>query len=286
MDAFFLSRKELLGLFVPGSPLGILNEAYANTIGLVNGADVVMEKLYFDDGDEDTMKQLERVDGFKIINLKFKRPLGMIVTLPNANQSLFKFGLDENKFSVPIPLKSTTSDLKWRKKKIIFKKLGVDYAAAITTYKVQGATLTLGIMDLNHPSQNLKELTIQDVYVAISRFTSMNDFRISQMLENDNLQHLTNLRWPAHLKYFYDCIKNPEGRFNASKYLSPDTAPHEVLLRKAELATLMKNFWNMFRVVLVQISLRKLRSGQFCISTTFRALLTKRKTNCWLSLKN
>jgi len=69
VDAFFLSRKELLGLFVPGSPLGILNEAYANTIGLVNGADVVMEKLYFDDSDEDATKC---IDGFRIINLKFK----------------------------------------------------------------------------------------------------------------------------------------------------------------------------------------------------------------------
>ena len=48
------------------------------------------------------MKTLECVDGFKIINLKFKRPFGMIVTLPNANQSLFKFGLDERKFPVPI----------------------------------------------------------------------------------------------------------------------------------------------------------------------------------------
>jgi len=156
VDVFFLSRKELLGLFVPGSPLGILNEAYANTIGLVDGADVVIEKLYFDDSDEDAMKQLECIDGFKIINLKFKRPLGMIVTLPNANQSLFKFGLDEHKFSVPIPLKSTTSDLTWRKKKVIFNKLGVDYAADITTYKVQGATLTLGIMDRNRPSKCLK----------------------------------------------------------------------------------------------------------------------------------
>jgi hypothetical protein len=81
------------------------------------------------------MKQLECVDGFKIINLKFKRPLGMIVTLPKANQSLFKFGLDENKFSVPIPLKSTTSDLKWRKKKIIFKKLGVGSESSVKKLK-------------------------------------------------------------------------------------------------------------------------------------------------------
>jgi hypothetical protein len=219
-----------------------LNEAYANTIGLVNGAEVIMDKLYFDDTDDETMKHLECLNGFKIINLEFNRPLGMIVTLPDANPTLFQFGLEQNKLSVPAPLKSKTSDLTWRKKKIIFNKLGVDYAAAITTYKVQGATLTLGIMDLNRPSQRLKALTIQDVYVAISRFTSMNDFKISQVLDNDDLQHLTGLRWPAHLKYFYDCIKNPEGRFNATKYLSPETAPHEVLLKKTDLVQLMAKF--------------------------------------------
>ena len=56
---------------------------------------------------------------------------------------------------------------------MIFNKLGVDYAAAITTYKVQGATSTLGIMDLSRPSKSLKTLTIQDVNVAISRFKSI-----------------------------------------------------------------------------------------------------------------
>jgi hypothetical protein len=166
-DAFFQSRKELLGLFVPGSSLGILNEAYANKIGLVNGADVVMEKLYFDESCESTAKQLERLEGgFCIINLKRKRPLGMVVSLPDANPQLFEYGLEEKKFSVPIQSMNKKMDLKWRKKIIIFSKLGVDYAAAITTYKAQGATLTLGILDLNRPPQRLKPLTIQDIYVV------------------------------------------------------------------------------------------------------------------------
>jgi len=181
-DSFFLSRKELLGLFVVGSRLGILNEPYSNTIGLVNGADVVTEQLFFKESEGHIVKALAKLNGFQIVNLKKNRPLGMIVSLPNADRHFFEFGVSNDRFSFPVLTKATAEELKWRKKTIIYRKLAVDYAAAITTYKVQGATLTNGILDLNNPSSRLKPLTIQDVYVAISRFTSMSDFKICPLV--------------------------------------------------------------------------------------------------------
>jgi hypothetical protein len=69
-------------------------------------------------------------------------------------------------------------------------------------------TLALGIFDLNSLPQRLKPLTIQDIYVAISRFTSLNDFKICQVLDEGNLQHLSGLRWPCNLKYFYGNMRS------------------------------------------------------------------------------
>ena len=102
---------------------------------------------------------------------------------------------------------------------------------------IQGATLTNGILDLNNPPSRLKPLTIQDVYVAISRFTSMSDFKICPLVNAKD-----KLKWPKNLKYFYDCIDPSSGKFNAAKYLNPATMPREIALEKEQPDSLLKKF--------------------------------------------
>ena len=222
----YFSKKELLGIFVQGSSCGMLNEAYNNRLGLVNGLDVTFNKLIFDESDSEHRKAIARLsssNGFEIINLEHTIPTAISVSISNeeaiANRLPLDSSLSKDFFSFPVSIMKKYSTLQWTNNVTIsYKRHAVDYAKAITVYKAEGATLKVGIADFNQLPKKLKPLILPDAFVGISRFREMDDFRICPIIEGDNLNHLKSLKWSRQLILFYKCINPQTGKFDPSLF--------------------------------------------------------------------
>lgn len=75
----------------------------------------------------------------------------------------------------------------------------VDIAFAVTFHKVQGCTVKRALVDLCF--ETAKEATMQMIYVALSRFESLDSFRL---LPYDSVMpRLSQLSWPDKLVKFF-----------------------------------------------------------------------------------
>ena len=78
--------------------------------------------------------------------------------------------------------------------------------------------MNVGIADFNQLPKKLKPLILQDAFVEISRFRTMDDFRICPIIEGDNLNHLKSLKWPRKLILYYKCINKQTGKFDPTLF--------------------------------------------------------------------
>ena len=110
---------------------------------------------------------------------------------------------------IPIKRKLTNENIKLyfsnvRPCEAIYSKLAVELDAISTTYKLQGSTVRLLLLILNHrPGRKMKALTLADVYVLLSRVTNSADLLLMELFSMDGLDYLSKLRFPEELYEWY-----------------------------------------------------------------------------------
>jgi hypothetical protein len=88
---------------------------------------------------------------------------------------------------------------------IKYNKFPFDLLYACTTYKLQGATVTKLIVDLNQRPQGLKAMDLRSLYVILSRVKELGDLRIVPFRP-----HVTkaNMNLANFLNYMKDMSQN------------------------------------------------------------------------------
>ena len=87
---------------------------------------------------------------------------------------------------------------------------------AVTPFKVQGQTTPRLILDLRHKEgKGLRNLSFEDIYVAISRVKMMDHLRIITSGDG-NLDHITRLKRPEHFFRWLECYTEDD-IFNGSR---------------------------------------------------------------------
>jgi ubiquitin C-terminal hydrolase len=112
--------------------------------------------------------------------------------------------------SVHIPInKKITEDIRLYFKDVTpcntkYKKIAVELDVISTTYKLQGSTVRLLLLLLNHrPGKKFKALTLADVYVLLTRVTKRADLLLMELFSYDALDYLKKLRYPEELYEWY-----------------------------------------------------------------------------------
>ena len=218
-------RKELMGIFVKGSPC-LLTKKIQTLLGLVNGSEGVMEELVFDASDKDQVTAQEKLNtaiGFQIIDLESVTPYGIIVSFPNKDINTWPEGLSiyDDKVSVIVTEKKKSDFVFNGSIRVQHQCFPLDSATNLTTYKVEGATLENGLIDFNKAPHPGKEMAITSSFVSVSRFRLFHNWGVMPLLEKweASLSYLKDLRWSDELIAFWHCIDwDGTGKFDPSKF--------------------------------------------------------------------
>jgi hypothetical protein len=215
---------ELNGYFLKGAPV-ILTSNVAPVLQVANGSNGVLDSvIYIDEGDRrlvsdqiaiakvGSMVKLHKQPDYIIIKLNMEIPTSVKnnATL-NIGNMLYP---ERNDSGYLIPM-SMTKDMynknvikfgpKDKMAIIKYNKFPFDLLYACTTYKLQGATVTKLIVDLNQRPQGLKAMDLRSLYVILSRVKDLGDLRIVPFR-----QHVTkaNMNVTNFLNYMKDMSQN------------------------------------------------------------------------------
>jgi hypothetical protein len=215
---------ELNGYFLKGAPV-ILTSNVAPVLQVANGSNGVLDSVIYIN-QKDRLKVTEQISHAKVGSMVklHKQPDYIIIKLNmeipksvksnaalNIGQILYPEGND-NAYLIPM---SMTKDIynknvikfgpKDKMAIIKYNKFPFDLLYACTTYKLQGATVTKLIVDLNQRPQGLKAMDLRSLYVILSRVKQLSDLRIVPFR-----QHVTkaNMNLENFLNYMKDMSQN------------------------------------------------------------------------------
>ena len=239
---------QLTGRFLKGVKVS-LTENVSPIAGVANGTTAFLHSLIFLDENEreiyrDKLElakpgmalKLDKPPDFVVVKLKYELPNALRENpdfkklrdlIPDADEN-------ENEFFVPLALKSDrfgknniNAGTNEQIANIKFQKFEFDLAYAVTTYKLQGATLDYLIVDLNQRTIGLKAMDLRALYVMLSRLGYLNNIRILPFRNHPSknninptnfLDYLKNMSQCEELHKWYDCIDMSTFLFNRDLY--------------------------------------------------------------------
>ena len=136
------------------------------------------------------------------------------VPVPNHVNVLLDDETHKNNGGI-LPCGIHTGNVRISGAKLNMRQHPVTLLFAVTPFKVQGQTTPRLILDLRHKKgKSLKNLSFEDIYVAISRVEKTDHLRII-MSNDDKTDHITRLRRPIHFSRWMNCY-TPDGVFDGS----------------------------------------------------------------------
>jgi hypothetical protein len=209
-DIIYDNEPSLTGLFVEGAP-AILNNNLNATDGLANGTPLILHSALLSE-DEDSERYREIISNAQpgtIIDIPVPHAvLASVPSLDNAKWCSKHKSLVEGQVVIPFVNKRHLGNTVTISKEqtLSYKSHGIDLAFAITFHKIQGQTKEKVILDLNRRPGRLSHVDYHGLYVGWSRVKHASNIRVLPCQNDDNFEHLLQLKPNTNLKLWLDSI--------------------------------------------------------------------------------
>jgi hypothetical protein len=203
-DIMYDNEPILTGLFVEGAP-AILNGNLNATDGLANGTPLILHSVLLSENDDsDRYRDLiSNAQPGTIIDIPV--PHAILASVPSLDPEKWASkhkSMAEDQVVIPFVNKKHRNDTVNISKgqTVSFKSHGIDLAFAITFHKIQGQTKQKVILDLNKRPGVLSHVDFHGLYVGWSRVKHAVNIRVLPCQNDDNFEHLLQLKPNVHLK--------------------------------------------------------------------------------------